>query len=157
MSNLVKDSKVWIYQSDRIFSEDELDSLNQKLASFVKDWSSHNNQLYADFKILYNRFIILIVDENHFGASGCSIDKSIHFLQLIEKEHNINLFNRLLVHYFDSENQLFTISVIDFQKLIQEGKVNADTKVINTTVQNLEALEQDFVHPAINTWLKRYF
>ena len=157
MSNLVKDSKVWIYQSDRIFSEDEVDSLNQKLANFVKDWSSHNNQLYADYKILYNRFIILIVDENQFGASGCSIDKSIHFLQLIEKEHNINLFNRMLVHYFDSENQLFTISVIDFQKLIQEGKVNADTKVINTTVQNLEALEQDFVLSATNTWLKRYF
>lgn len=157
MSNLVKDSKVWIYQSDRIFSEDEVDSLNQKLANFVKDWSSHNNQLYADFKILYNRFIVLIVDENQFGASGCSIDKSIHFLQLIEKEHNINLFNRMLVHYFENENQLVTISLNDFQKLIQEGKVNADTKVINTTVQNLEALEQDFVHPAINTWLKRYF
>jgi len=156
MSNLSKDSKVWIYQSDRLFTNDESKILYQELYQFVRDWVSHQNKLLAEYQILYGRFIILIVDENQAGASGCSIDSSVHFIQSLEKSLNLSLFNRLLVHYFNNE-ELISVSLDEFQALILSGKVNHETKVIDTLIQNLDELENDFVKPALSTWLKKYF
>lgn len=156
MSNLSKGSKVWVYQSDRQFTSEETKVLQKKLDQFVLEWVSHQNKLLADYQILYNRFIILIVDEKQAGASGCSIDSSVHFIQSLEKSLNLSLFNRLLVHYFDNE-ELISVSLSEFQALIENGKVNQETKVIDTLIQNLDELENDIVKPAQSTWLKRYF
>lgn len=156
MSNLSKGSKVWVYQSDRQFTSEETKVLQKKLDQFVLEWVSHQNKLLADYQIFYNRFIILIVDEKQAGASGCSIDSSVHFIQSLEKSLNLSLFNRLLVHYFDNE-ELISVSLSEFQALIENGKVNQETKVIDTLIQNLDELENDFVKPAQSTWLKRYF
>ena len=149
-------SKVWVYQSARPFSAFEQTLIAHSLADFAKSWTSHSNQLQADAKILFDRLIVLIVDESQSGASGCSIDSSVKFLKQLELEHNLSLFNRLLVNYFN-EDELVTVPLSDFQTLIQSGVVNKSTRVINALVPDLQSLETKLIAPAQATWLSRYF
>src|ERR1700712_1888920 len=92
-------SRVWIYQSDKQLSDENVSALQQQLDSFTTGWTAHNSQLKAKAEIRYNRFIILIVDESQAGASGCSIDKSVNYMKQIEQQFNINLFDRFNLAY----------------------------------------------------------
>lgn len=84
-TNYSPDSKVWIYQSSRPFTEEEISAINDQLAIFTKQWTAHNAQLQAQGNIIEDRLILLIVDETHTAASGCSIDTSVHFIKSLEK------------------------------------------------------------------------
>ena len=77
-------SRVWIYQSDRKLTADEVVQIQMNLDNFTRSWTAHNNQLKAKAEIRYNRFLVLIVDESQAGASGCSIDKSVNFMKQLE-------------------------------------------------------------------------
>ncbi|MBK8877661.1 MAG: hypothetical protein IPN74_03660 [Haliscomenobacter sp.] len=78
------ESRVWIYQSNRPFSEAEEQELAAELKEFTRQWVSHNQRLKAAGTILYHRFIALMVDENQVGAGGCSIDRSVAFLKQVQ-------------------------------------------------------------------------
>ena len=54
-----KNSRVWIYQSDKKLSDDETTQIQQHLDAFTTQWTAHNNQLKAKAEIRYNRFFIL--------------------------------------------------------------------------------------------------
>src|SRR5690606_32974224 len=97
-------SKVWIYQSNRLFSNTDLDYLHTVLNTFVQNWSAHNHNLKAGYEIRHQRFIVLIVDETQTGASGCSIDKSVHLMKQIEEHLSIDLFDRFQIAWKEGEN-----------------------------------------------------
>src|ERR1700712_476692 len=88
-----ENSRVWVYQSDKQLSDADVIKLQVQLDNFTTGWTAHNNQLKAKAEIRYNRFIVLIVDESQAGASGCSIDKSVHFMQQVEQQFGIKLFD----------------------------------------------------------------
>ena len=96
--DLPANSRLWIYQSDRKFSEDELLKLQEALNSFLNDWTAHGASLNAGFEIKYDRFIVIGLDQSASAASGCSIDSQVRFIQQIEKEFlsNINIKLSLL-------------------------------------------------------------
>ena len=83
---LPDDSRIWIYQGSRSFSKEELVEVQEKLNDFIEDWTAHGDELRAGYEIRYNRFIILALDQSQNGASGCSIDASVHFIQSLEKK-----------------------------------------------------------------------
>jgi hypothetical protein len=39
--NLPEDSKIWIYQSNRKFSDDEMIDIENDLKTFIENWSAH--------------------------------------------------------------------------------------------------------------------
>ena len=96
-------SRVWIYQSNRVFSLSEVKDIEVILHAFTSDWTAHNQQLHAYFEIKYHQFIVLIVDETQAGASGCSIDKSVRLMKDLEQKFNINLFARFNIAYRSQE------------------------------------------------------
>ena len=96
---LSDDAKVWIYQANRSFSETELEEIKLKLASFITQWTAHGSDLQASFEIKYKRFIIIAVDQERQAATGCSIDASVHFIQQLEKEYNVDLMDKMNVSY----------------------------------------------------------
>ena len=83
--NLPLESKIWIYQSNRRFTDNELNKIDAELQSFVESWAAHGTGLEASYVLKYNRFIILAVNQETQMATGCSIDKSVSFIQEIEK------------------------------------------------------------------------
>lgn len=152
---LPKTSRVWVYQSNRSLNQEENKSLENKLKDFVKTWQAHNQDLKGSAKILKNRFFIIALDENFNKASGCSIDASVHFLQKLEKEFNLNLFDRSVT--FLHEGNIESITIPEVQKAIEAGKINKETTVFNNLVSTIEALESTWENKAVNSWLKRYF
>src|SRR5476649_3050231 len=101
-----ENSRVWVYQSDKKLSDQEVQQIQAQLDSFTTGWTAHNSQLKAKAEIRYNRFLILVVDESQAGASGCSIDKSVHFMKELEQQFNINLFDRFNLAYRDGDEIL---------------------------------------------------
>ena len=155
-SELHPDSKVWVYQADRELNPYELLSVRQQLDSFIKSWASHGKDVKAHGEIIYNRFIILFADETQAGVSGCSIDSSVHFIQGLEKQFDINFFNRMLIAY-KVENELKVSPYQEFEDLCKNGTIDSNTIVFNNLVNNKREFESNWEIPASQSWHSRFF
>ena len=92
---LADTSKTWIYQSNRAFTPEEAIEIQNHIHVFCRNWVSHSNELKAAGQLINNRFIVLMVDESKAGASGCSIDKSVHFIKSIGSKYQTEMFDRM--------------------------------------------------------------
>jgi len=151
-----ENSRVWIYQSNRELSADQSVQLQNQLNAFAQNWTAHNNQLKATAIIQYNRFIILVVDENQAGASGCSIDKSVRFMKELENEYQINLFDRFNLAYRNGD-RIVSVSRNEFEELIKAGTITEDSIVFNNLVQTLAELQTKWEVPLKESWHMQLF
>lgn len=149
--NISEHSRVWIYQANRVLNNTETEAIQQKLDSFTSQWLAHGNELSAAGEIRYNQFIILSVDEQQAGATGCSIDQSVKLMLQLEREFNINLFDRFQLAYRDGED-IKTCNREEFQSLLRSGHINPDTVVFNNLVSTRKALETNWEIPMKDSW-----
>ena len=117
--NLPEESKIWIYQSSRKFSEEELADIEKDLIEFQTNWSAHGTSLEASFLIKYNRFIVIAVNQEVQPATGCSIDKSVEFIQNLEQKYSVDLLDKMNVAFKQGEFVTYK-TLIDFKKLAKE-------------------------------------
>lgn len=149
-SEIANTSRVWVYQSDRNLSDKEVVFVQQKLLNFCNEWKAHQTHLKSSYKVLHNRFIIILVDEQQQNASGCSIDSSVKFIKEIEAEFGIDLFNRTQIA-FDQKGEIVTLSIAEFKKVVQ-----ADTVVFNNLVTTKADLEENWETVASNSWHAKF-
>lgn len=145
-------SRVWVYLSNRVFSDVESSDISLAIKHFCKEWSAHGTKLKAAGEVRYNRFIILMVDETAAGASGCSIDKSIHFIQALEKEYDVRLFDRLLLAWKD-EADVHVAPMQNLQQLFDDGTISPGTIVYNNAVTSKKDLEEKWEIPFSQSWM----
>ena len=146
-----ENSRVWVYQANRELSAAEVNQIQTELDNFTIGWTAHNNQLLAKAEVRYNRFLILIVDESQAGASGCSLDKSVRFMQQLEQAFGINLFDRFNLAYRDGENVL-SAPRLAFEEKIKQKEIGTQTVVFNNMVQNLKELNTKWEVPFKDSW-----
>ena len=145
-------SKVWIYQSDRIFFMQEALDMEPLLQNFVAKWKSHGTPVKGFANLFFGRFIVLMADENATGVSGCSTDSSVRLIKEIEKKYNVNLFDRqMLTFYIKDKIELLPLSQLKYA--IEKQFITQDTLYFDNTVLTKEALENKWITPAKNTWL----
>ncbi|MFD2582116.1 ABC transporter ATPase [Pedobacter vanadiisoli] len=149
-------SRVWIYQSNRKFTSNEEDEILNKLTAFTNQWKAHGNELLAKAEIRYGFFIILTVDENQAGVTGCSIDSSVRLIKEIEQEYHVDLFNRFNMAY-KVNDEVVVNSKEDFETLVNIKQVTPETIVFNNMVQNLAELETKWEVPFQNSWHSTVF
>lgn len=149
------DARVWIYQADRLFTELEVSQLKEKLAQFTEQWVSHNRQLRAAGDVLHDRFVVLMVDESQAGASGCSIDKSVYFLQHLEQAFGVRLFDRLNFAWLEN-SEVKTAPSEAFPDLYTAGAIGPETLVFDNLVKTKGELEEKWLKPLNQSWHKRY-
>jgi hypothetical protein len=154
MNHLPAETRLWIYQSNRTLNEKEVQLIENQSLAFVQQWTSHNRDLRAHAEIRHNLFLILMVDETNADASGCSIDKSVHFMQTLGAAHGIDWFDRMTFAYLDGDS-LKTAPRPAFAALYQEGKINNETLVFNNLIQHLGDLSTKWVVPLKDSWHKR--
>lgn len=145
-SEMPDNARLWIYQSDRDLSDQEVVFIQQKLLEFTNGWKAHQEHLKASFQLLHKRFIILLVDEQHHEASGCSIDSSVAVIRALEQDYGINLFNRTDIA-FEEEGELRSMPMMDFKNIIQ-----ADTIVFNNLIQTKGELKDSWKVKASDSW-----
>ena len=149
------DSRVWIYQSNRVFNADELKILKPKIQEFIDVWKRHGTDLKASFVIKYNQFIVLLVDEEYNDVSGCSIDASVNLIKKLENYFEIDLTNKLNISFKDSVN-INIVSLSDFQNYVKQEKITSNTVVFNNMVTTKEEFENNWEVTAANSWHKRF-
>ncbi|MBT8245920.1 MAG: ABC transporter ATPase [Winogradskyella sp.] len=152
---LPEESRVWIYQANRSFSETELAEIEEKLNVFVEAWTAHGQDLQAGFKIVYKRFIVLALNQNLNAATGCSIDASIHFIQELETSYSVDLMDKLNVSYKQGEF-IAHKSLIDFKKMAKQKAVSKNTIVFNNLVTNIAEFKENWEVPASESWHSRF-
>ena len=96
------------------------------------------------------------VDETHHAPSGCSIDKSVQVIKSIESQLKVDLMNRLVV-YVLADDLVKTFSSNTLSKAIQDGLLNIDSQVFDNTITLFEKYQNEWLKPAQETWLQRYF
>ncbi|MCW3083776.1 MAG: hypothetical protein JWP12_1142 [Bacteroidetes bacterium] len=148
------DARVWVYQNNKALSDVEVNEIKIAGEKFISDWSAHGAALRASFDVLYNRFIVIAVDEKQALASGCSIDKSVHFIKQLEQQLHLNLFDRMQVAY-KKGNELVACSLAEFEKLAAAHEVNENTIVFNNMVTTKAAFDLDWEVPVKNSWQRR--
>jgi hypothetical protein len=148
-------ARVWIYQANEPFANQEVAEVEHNLQQFAEQWVSHNNQLKAGAAILHARFLVLAVDETQAGASGCSIDSSVNFLKKLGAHYQRDLFDRLRFSYVDN-GAVHTVSKDDFAQLYQDGTINDETLVFDPLVKTVEELSSGFQKPLKDSWHSRF-
>lgn len=152
---LPEESRVWIYQANRSFSEEEIVELNSKLEIFIEAWTAHGKDLQAGFKIVYKRFIVIALNQNLNMATGCSIDASVHFIQELEKDYNVDLMDKMNVSYKQGEFIAYK-PLMDFKKMAKNNSVSKNTIVFNNLVTNITEFKENWEVPASESWHSRF-
>jgi hypothetical protein len=147
---------MWIYQAARLLSQSEIDYITSELTSFVNSWESHGSKVDASFNISSNLFVILSADESSTTASGCSIDKSVHIMQKIGQDLNIDFFNRTNIAYV-SNGEVCIAKLKDFKNQISAGAVGENTIVFNNTITHKYQLANNWKVEAKNSWVNQFF
>jgi hypothetical protein len=146
-------SRVWIYQSSRLFSISEALQIEEMLNEFVGSWHSHGVAVKGYANLFYGQFIILMADETASGVSGCSTDSSVRLMKSIEQKFKVQLFDRLLLAFLiEGKVQLLPISQLDFAE--ENQFISRDTIYFNNTVQTKKELEEKWLLPLKESWLK---
>lgn len=157
-------SKVWIYQSGTQLPVEIVRNIREDLMNFLKQWTSHNMNLFTYGNIFHNRFLVLFVDEKYNTAGGCSIDKSVHFIQGLERKYGISLMERkdvaIMEKAFDEEGEdissIYTIPLDDLKDAWQSGRVNDDTLVFDNLVKTKSEFLKKWVVPLKSSWHRRF-
>nr|WP_299381475.1 ABC transporter ATPase [Allomuricauda sp.] len=153
--SLADTSRIWIYQSNRSFTDQELHEVEQATSQFLNEWTAHGSSLLAGFEIKYKRFIVIGLDQSQASASGCSIDASVHFIQGLEKKYGVELLDRMNVSFKQGEFIAYK-SLKDFKKMAKAKSISKNTTVFNNLVANkLEYLEHWEI-PAGESWHARF-
>jgi len=157
-------SKVWIYQSISLLTDDQVDGIRDDLYTFLENWTSHNARLYTYGNVFHQRFIAVFVDERYAGASGCSIDKSMHFIEELEQKYGLTLTERTEVAYMEKAeddegedvSKIHIIGLHDLKSSVADGELNANTFVFDNLVKTKGEFLQRWVVPLGESWHKRF-
>lgn len=116
IKKMPSDARVWVFQSNTLLTDQEVDAINKAGIRFIENWTAHGAYLKASFDIVYNHFIVISVDEDQASASGCSIDKGIHFIKELEKQFKLTLLDRMQVAYRNGKD----IKICHINNLLEE-------------------------------------
>ena len=148
-------ARVWIYQSDREFTEEEVIQISQKAVEFINGWTRHGDSLKGSFTVKYNQFIVIGLDESFNNASGCSIDASVRFIQELEQVLKVDLMDKMNVSFKDGDN-INIVKLPDFQRFAELKKITSETIVFNNMVNTKSDFENKWEVPAKDSWHSRF-
>ena len=147
------DSKVWVYQANRSFSLQEALDIEEMLNDFASQWKSHGIPVKGAGYLFFGQFIILMADETATGVSGCSTDSSVRLIKDIEQKFNVNMFDRMTLAFVVKE-KIQLLPLTQLQDAADNGFIDGDTLYFNNLVQTKEELENKWIIPIKDSWLK---
>lgn len=155
---LPDDARVWIYVANRPLTADEQEDLQAHLEDFIEDWSSHGRPVDGAVDVLHKRFIVLVATLTEGDISGCGIDASVHAIEDVAQQLNIEWVPTLDIVYRDADGHVQHCSRATFRALAEEETVTAETPVFDPSITTLGALRDgQFEQPAGASWHARAF
>ena len=148
------DSRVWIYQSSRLFSLSEAFEIEDMLNDFTSKWLSHGTPVKGAGYLFFGQFIILMADEKATGVSGCSTDSSVRLIKDIEQKYKVNMFDRTTLAFI-VKNKVQLLPLSQLQYGVDNNFISADTIYFNNLVQTKDELSTKWMIPVKESWLNK--
>jgi len=145
-------SRVWVYQSSRLFSIDEAFQIEKILSDFVANWASHGAKVKGYANLFFGRFVVFMADETATGVSGCSTDGSVKVVKHISSTFNVDLFDRLMLAFIVKE-KVEQLPLSQLAYAFQNNFITADTLYFNNVVLTKKQLESQWIIPVKESWL----
>ncbi len=149
-------ARVWIYQASRPFTTNEAVGTLPRLARFAEEWTSHGQALQASAEILHQRFLVIGLNQEAGGASGCSIDASVRFVAQLEQLLDVRLLDKSHLAFMQN-GAVALIRQSELKAAVAAGSVGPDTFYFDNTLATKGELATVWPRPAGQTWLARYF
>ena len=153
--SLPENSRVWIYQANRTFTDEEVQEISGRLDIFINNWTAHGSDLQSGYKIVYKRFIVIGLNQDLNQATGCSIDASVHFIQQLEQDYHVDLMDKMNVSYKQGEFIAYK-PLSDFRKMAKDRAVSKNTIVFNNLVSTVAEFNEHWEVPASESWHGRF-
>ncbi len=151
-ANFSPASRVWIYQSSRLFSISEAIEIEGMMNDFVAGWHSHGDKVKGYANLFFGQFVIIMADESQSGVSGCSTDSSVRLIKSIEQQFNVDMFNRQNMAFLINERiQLLPLAQLNYA--FQNGFISMETTYFNNLVLSKQELENKWMIPVKDSWL----
>ena len=152
---LPEHARIWVYQCNRTFTEEEVAQIKLETEAFLNQWTAHGAALNAGFIMPYNRFLVIGLDQTEASASGCSIDASVHFIQALEQKYRVDLMDKMNVSYKQGEYIAYK-ALKDFKKMAKDKAVSKNTVVFNNLVATKGEFLENWEVPASESWHARF-
>ncbi len=157
IDEMPENARIWIYQTDRFLTEQEASALTDSLITFCEHWTAHKKNLKASAALFHRCLLVLAVDETQQEASGCSVDKSVNFLHAVEEELGVGFFDRYSVAWKNEEGELQLSNKEEFETLVRQEVIQAETLVFNNLIQTIGQLRTNWEIPFSKSWHSRLF
>src|SRR5690242_15633233 len=123
-------SRVWIYQSSRLFSLSEALQVEDLLNDFAQQWKSHGVPVKGYANLLFGQFVVIMADETATGVSGCSTDSSVRTIKQIEEQFGLSMFDRQTLAFIVKDKiQLLPMAQLNYAA--GNNFINPDTPYFN--------------------------
>ena len=147
-------SRVWVYQSNRLFTIGEAFEIEDVLKTFLVNWNSHGVPVKGYANLLFGQFLIFMADETATGVSGCSTDSSVRVVKNIENQFKVNMFDRQTLA-FAIKDKIQVIPMSQLGYAMQHQFITPDTLYFNNLVNTKEQLLKDWIIPVKQSWLAK--
>lgn len=150
------DSKVWIYQANRSFTQEEIPEIVDILENFVDQWKSHQRDVKGYGAMYHRRFIVLMADEAACDVSGCSIDSTVKLIRELGEAYQVDFFDRMKVCYKITDAMVGSMPLQQMQEMLDQGRINENTIVFNNLVSTKAGLETEWEVPLKSSPFARF-
>jgi hypothetical protein len=150
--NFPPDSRVWIYQSNRLFTLSEALEIEALVNKFCSEWRSHGAEVNAFGNLFFGQFLVLMSDETSVQVSGCSTDSSVRFVKSLGEQFNVDFFNRSNLAFIVKE-KIQVLPMSQLQYAVDNMFINGDTLYFNNTILTKNELEEKWIIPVKDSWI----
>lgn len=151
-SDFQPNSKVWVYQSNRLLSLNEALEAEEMINEFISVWLSHGDAVKAAGHLFFGQFVVLIADESQTHVGGCSTDSSTRFIKSLEERFKISLFDRNQLAFVVKEKiELVPLSQVPYA--FENGFITPETLYFNNLVNTKIQLEENWIIPLKDSWV----
>ncbi len=152
MQNQDAEIRCWVFGSSRPLSEDD-PALASRLTRFFSQWNSHGVPVSGRWRILENRFLVVLREPEGAEVSGCSIDSMVGEVKLLEKELDTRLLDSSRIFYRNGDGAVESVNRLEFKALAAEGEIRPETLVFDTTLTRLcDLVPGIFSKPLKDSW-----
>lgn len=146
-------SRVWIFTGDHHPDAETAEQIKKACKEFLSSWTAHQKELHAAAELLDGGLLLIAVNEQVAGASGCSLDKLHNFIRALSSSLSINFFDRHRV-LVKRGSELFNVS---FRELSQwtSSELNG-LEVYDPLISNCAELRLRFPVLLTDTWIYTY-
>lgn len=149
--------RCWVFGSSLPLASDD-PRLRERLDRFFSQWNSHGESVAGRWRVIEDRFLVVLRDPEGAEVSGCSIDSMVGQVKELERELGARLLDSSRIFFRGGDGKVRSATRLEFKDLIAAGEIGLDTEVFDTTLTRLADLAPGtFSKPLRDSWHARLF